>query len=129
VSVALPRKELASTLLAIIDKQPDKALASRQIAAYLLQTGRVKELDLLVRDMEKQQLDKHGILEITASSAFELPERTKAAIESLFSAKKNVLHVHKDATLIGGVRVRAQDQVLDLSVRTRLQRLKNSVKV
>ncbi|CAN5665923.1 hypothetical protein BH23PAT2_BH23PAT2_00600 [soil metagenome] len=128
MSLALSRKELASTLLAIIDKQPDKALASRQIAAYLLQMGRVKELDLLVRDMEKQQLDKDGILEITATSAFDLPEGTKAAIESLFLAKKKVLHQHKDVSLVGGVRVRAQDQVLDLSVRTRLQRLKNSVK-
>ena len=129
MSVALPRKELAATLLAIIEKQPNKELAAQQIAAYLLQTGRVKELDLLVRDMEKQQSHKDGTLEITATSAFDLPKSTQAAIESLFNAKKKVLHQKTDPSLVGGVRVRAQDQVIDLSVRTRLQRLKNSVKV
>lgn len=129
MSAHLPRKELAQALLEIVQKSDDSARTVEQIAAYLVREGRATDLDALLRDMEDIQRQQHGIQEVEASSAFTLSPAVKRAIESLFDAEHVQLHESIDQYLIGGVRVRSKDAVMDLSIRTQLNRLKHSVKV
>lgn len=129
MSANLTRKELAHALLEIIQKSGDSAKTVEQIAAYLVREGRATELDALLRDMEDIQRDKHGIQEVEATSSCALSPAVKRAIESLFDAEHVQLHETRDEQLIGGVRVRSKDAVMDLSIRTQLNRLKHSVKV
>lgn len=129
MSKLLTRKELAANLLTIFAQSTDKERTVEQIAAYLVVEGRGSELDSLLRDMQDIQLDQHGVQEVDTASAHTLSDAVKRAIESLFDAEHVQLHETIDEDLIGGVRVRSKDSVMDLSVRTQLNRLKHSVKV
>lgn len=124
----LSRNQLAGALLTLIQDEPDMAVLAEKIAAYVIAEGRISELDLLMRDVERLQHKQTGRLEIHATSARPLTDRVRQSIQALFPAEEQVFHETQDKDLVGGVRVRAQDQVLDLSVRTRLRRLKQSVK-
>ena len=128
MSVPVSRKELAIALLEVAQTEKDTQQLAKKIAAYLISEGRAGEIELLARDLERLQHENSGLLEIRVESAHELNDAVRRTIESLFEAKQKVVHesVHKD--IIGGVRVRAQDQILDLSVRTRLRQLKQRVK-
>jgi len=129
VSTSLPRKELAQALLDIVASSSDAPKVIDQIAAYLVTEGRAAELDALLRDMEDIQLAKNGLQEVQTTSAQTLSADVKRAIESLFDAEHVRLHESIDDQLVGGVRVRSKDTVMDLSIRTQLNRLKHSVKV
>jgi F-type H+-transporting ATPase subunit delta len=122
---AVSRKDIAEAILARAE-EVDTAELARQVAAYLLAEGRAKEIDLLARDIEQLAYRQTGTLEVRAESAHELTDTVAAAVKALFTAKQIVLHQDVNPSLIGGVRVQAQDQVLDLSVRTRLRQLRNS---
>ena len=124
-SQAVSRKDIASAILARAG-EVDAAELARQVAAYLLAEGRAQDIDLLVRDIEQMAYQQSGTLEVRAESAHELTDAVASTIKALFSAKQIVLHQETNPSLIGGVRVQAQDQVLDLSVRTRLRQLRNS---
>ncbi len=129
MSTSLPRKELAQALLDIVASSSDAPKVIDQIAAYLVTEGRAAELDALLRDMEDIQLAKNGLQEVQTTSAQTLSADVKRAIESLFDAEHVRLHESIDDQLVGGVRVRSKDTVMDLSIRTQLNRLKHSVKV
>ncbi len=124
-----PRKQLVAALLQLAEQQRDPKVLAQKIAAYLISEGRVNEIDLLARDIERLQYQATGTLEIHAVSARTLSSNVKQAIIGLFAAKNIILHEDIEQDLIGGVRVRAQDQVLDLSVRTRLRHLRQDTKI
>jgi|GEM_PF-1112966 ATP synthase F1 delta subunit len=129
MSASLSRKDLAQALLDIVVASDDTTKTIDQIAAYLVTEGRAAELDALLRDMEDIQLATNDLQEVQTSSAHSLSADVKRAIESLFDAEHVRLHESIDKQLVGGVRVRSKDTVMDLSIRTQLNRLKHSVKV
>ncbi|MCA1806924.1 MAG: F0F1 ATP synthase subunit delta [Actinobacteria bacterium] len=129
MSASLPRKDLAEALLDIVIASDDTKKTIEQIAAYLVTEGQAAELDALLRDMEDIQLNTSSLQEVQTSSAYSLSADVKRAIESLFDAEHVRLHESIDKQLVGGVRVRSKDTVMDLSIRTQLNRLKHSVKV
>jgi F0F1-type ATP synthase delta subunit len=57
-----------------------------------------------------------------------LSSKTKADIKALLGAKKVILNTNVDKSVIGGVRVESGEQLLDLTVRNRLTRLKGAHK-
>ncbi len=129
MSSQVSRKQLAEAVVALASKSTDAKDLARSIAAYLIDEGRLGEIDSLIRELEFTVNRQTGQLEVHATSAHELTDSVRKAIEGLFMAKHITLHEEIDPGIIGGVRVRAHDQVLDLSVRTRLRQLKGSIKV
>lgn len=129
MSARLTRQSLAQAVYQLSQQASNQADFARQLAAYLVSEGRVKELDLLLRDLDRLQFRDFGVLEIQTTSARPLSDSIKQTIKSLFPAQTSHIRETQDAGLIGGVRVRAQDQVLDVSVRTKLRQLKQAIKV
>lgn len=129
MSSQVSRKQLAEAVIALADKSTDTKQLAQRIAAYLIDEGRLGEIDSLVRELESTVNRQTGQLEVHATTARELTDNVRRAIGGLFTAKHITLHEEIDPEIIGGVRVRAHDQVLDLSVRTRLRQLKGSIKV
>lgn len=99
----------------------------RELAAYLIETGRQREARLLVRDIETALLS-HGTAVATVTSARALSDNAKQALEELVKAQYDgvsrvVMTENIDASLIGGVRLELPDKQLDASVKTRLEKL------
>ena len=109
------------------DSMSEKQL-SEEVAAYLLESGRINEIDPLMRDVMMIRSEK-GVIEATAESAHELDSKAiaeiKTVIKGLFPGSHNIIvknQVNKD--LIGGVRVNALGQQIDFSIRAKLNHFK-----
>jgi F-type H+-transporting ATPase subunit delta len=102
---------------------------TRQLAAYLAESRRVREADLIIRDIETALSDR-GILVADVASSRELSSASKSAIESYLKsttrATKVQLRESVDASLLGGVRIATAGRELDASLRHRINQLKAS---
>jgi F-type H+-transporting ATPase subunit delta len=101
---------------------------AQEIAGYLLDNGRVNDLDSILRDIQEKWADA-GYVEVLASSAHEIPLKVKEQIIAEVKrihpeAKKiNVTDIY-DPEVIGGVRLNFANQQLDLSVEAKLNKFR-----
>lgn len=121
------RKELVAAIGTLLETSKDSKQLAKAIAAYLQDTRQTKDVGSILRDIEAMRLNKDGILEVHVTSARPVSDTTLKSIKALFDAKIIIIHEEHDPSLLGGVKVRAHDQRLDYSVRTRLQRLKAGI--
>lgn len=111
----------------------DELLAGRdvtqQLAAYLEETRRIREADLVVRDIEAALADR-GVLVADIESARQLDPDVAASIVAFLKKTAGVndvrLRESTDPSLLGGVRIAAAGQELDATLRRRLTQLKAS---
>ncbi|HET7630127.1 MAG TPA: F0F1 ATP synthase subunit delta [Candidatus Saccharimonadales bacterium] len=122
-----------STLASIINRHLDGSgnFDARAIAAYLMDSGRERELDSLVRDIMSLRADQ-GIVELTAISAHPLTATALKQIEAVVrevrpQAEQVVINQEVRPSLIGGVRLKMVHHELDLSLRGRLNQLKRKL--
>ena len=106
-----------------------KKSAPKELAAYLVETGRVRELELIVRDTEAALADR-GILLADVTSSHRLGESTtkavKAYLQSTTRATTIQLRESVDPDLLGGVRISVPGSEMDATLRHRLNQLKAS---
>ena len=122
----LSRKELAEVIVKLIDENDTQSLA-QDIAAYLIQEHRVKDVDSLMRDVVQIRQQQNGITEATATTALPLEDDVKRDIKAYLKANKLILNEVQDPTLVGGLRLEAGDIQLDVSIHNRLRKLKQLV--
>lgn len=98
-----------------------------QLAAYLVRTGRTKESELVVRDIETALLSKGKVVATITSArplSAEAKEDVKKFISSEYSSVQSIeLIEHIDESVIGGVRINLPNAVLDTTVKTKLESL------
>ena len=117
-------KQVADTFLALL-KSPitDEA---KNFINLLVENGRVTLLPEIGTQFHVLKNAQDGAADVEITSAFELdPVQVKelvATLEKKFGRKLNP-SVHVDGSLIGGVRVVVGDEVLDTSVRAKLQQM------
>lgn len=123
-----PRSDIAD----IVAKKSLKATSTkklgREIAAYLLDTGRTRELDPLLRDVQADWVEV-GYVEAVAVSAHALDARArtdiKAKVRGLYPrAKKIIITEQYSPEVIGGVRIELPNEQLDLSIEAKLNKFK-----
>ena len=124
----LPRRQVAAAIAQRTLSISDLKQLSDEVAAYLLAERRTGELDSLIRDIMQYRAD-HGVVEVVAATAHPLTTAVRANIQTEIQrlyplATKVVVTERPDATVIGGVRLDLANQQLDLSVRNKLNRLK-----
>jgi len=102
-----------------------------QLAAYLVDTRRTKELPLIVRDIELY-LAEAGSVAGMVTSAFDLTAETKKAIEQYVkqhTGAKEVLLDHSiEPSVLGGIKINTPGHELDATVRRNLTILKTQYK-
>ncbi len=101
---------------------------AREVAAYLLEAGRVKELDSIMRDVQADWAEA-GIVDVVATSAFPISDAVRkdirASVKKLYpKAKQIIINEVFDPEVIAGVRLNLANQQLDLSVETKLNKFK-----
>lgn len=119
----LPRRKIAVYFA-------DELLAGRnvtnQLAAYLVETKRVREAVLIVRDIEVALADR-GVLLADVASSRELATETKDAITRYLKKATGAhdirLRTSVNTDLLGGVLVETPSERLDATIRHRLNQL------
>lgn len=102
---------------------------TKELGAFLIDQRRTKEADLIVRDVEAVLLNQ-GIAVVTAISARTISIDTKESIETLVqNAHPEVTAVYIreviDESVIAGVRIELPEQIIDATVRAKLDRLQD----
>ena len=92
----------------------------------LVYNGRVTLLPRIHELFERYLAEHQGVAEVEVTTAYPLSEEDRAELIQALErnlGKRVQLVLHEDRQLIGGVRIRAGDKVIDGSVRGRLERL------
>lgn len=102
--------------------------AVRELASLLLEYRLHSQIDEILADISAEYARVHGVVEAEARTVFPLSKELKAElanrVKELTGAKKVILHEEIDESLLGGVIVSAPDMELDLSLRTKLAKLR-----
>ena len=95
----------------------------RELAAFLVETRRTDEVELLVRDIE-QELAGRGMVVADITTARPLSESLKNDIKRMVGGKTLQVRETIDASVLGGVRVDIPGKRFDGTIRRKLTALK-----
>ena len=94
-----------------------------ELAALLIDEGREREADLLIKDVENQLVEL-GVMVVTVESAHGIDDSLKHKIKEIFPKTTVFIREIIDPELIAGCRVTTPSQVLDQTVAKKLNNLK-----
>ena len=123
----LSRRKLAVNAAARLSDGEAKKTVLRDLAAYLIDSGRKSEASLIVRDVESMLMN-NGTAIGTVTSARPLTAGALKTIESFIklndsNIKQVLLREQVDAELIGGMKLELPGMQLDASVKAKLDRV------
>ncbi|HEU0266648.1 MAG TPA: F0F1 ATP synthase subunit delta [Candidatus Saccharimonadaceae bacterium] len=96
-----------------------------EVAALLVDTGRTREYELLVRDIE-EALASEGIVVADVTTAGAHDSSIDTILKRLVpGAKQFVTRYHSDEKVLGGVLLELPGRQLDATVRGRLDKLRH----
>lgn len=115
--------QLAEYALDRIDRGADHSHVAQTIASFLTDERRTREAPAVFRAIEKE-LAQRGRTHITLTSAYEVGTDAKQQIAELFNIENPVFETVIDPRVVGGVKARAGEHEIDLTVRAKLNRFK-----
>lgn len=123
MAVRLSRRKMATYVAdkLVAGTPVDEAL--REVAAYLQDSGRTREQELLVRDIE-DEMAARGIVVADVASAYPLDDSIKEKIKAMTGAKSVQVRQSVDESLLGGIRVDVPGKRFDGTIRYKLNALK-----
>ncbi|MCY1392472.1 ATP synthase subunit delta [compost metagenome] len=127
-----PQLTAATKAESLIEVCGDKLIASSQ--NFVRTVAENKRLDLLptITEMfEQLKAEQEKLVEVEVTSAFALSQEQQDKLAKALSARLSRevrLHASEDASLIGGVVIRAGDLVIDGSVSGKLAKLAEALK-
>lgn len=128
----LSRRRIADYIAdGLIAGTPTKKQLLHQLAGFLIDTQRTKEVELIVRDIEFA-LSQKGVVQATIVSAFELTTEINAMIEAFVKTETNATQVNLFNSVapdvIGGIKIAVPGRELDQTVARQLTVLKTRFK-
>ncbi|HMS23600.1 MAG TPA: F0F1 ATP synthase subunit delta [Candidatus Saccharibacteria bacterium] len=120
------KRQIAQATLELTKKYSTKKSATL-LAAYLIENHRSNELDAIVREIGSIREDTTGVVEVNLTSAQKLDQSTVSKIMKLIDTDSYVTNNILDESVVGGVRVETSAKLLDLTVRNRLNKLREGV--
>lgn len=123
----LSRRKLSEYVADRLAKGDNAKVVMKELAAYLVDTRRTRETELIIRDIEARLLVQ-GVALVTVTSARTLTSEAKQSIEALVKAEQSevtkvVLREQIDESVIGGVRIELPGRLADFTVRAKLDKL------
>lgn len=100
----------------------------QNLISLMLRRGRIQELPRLAAEFRRLDDERQGVTRASVTSTLPLePDEVRALEERLASAtdRRVALELKVDPSLLGGLVVRLGDRLVDGSVRSRLERLRN----
>jgi F-type H+-transporting ATPase subunit delta len=100
--------------------------AISEFAKLLVRAHKIKRAGGIIAEFERYSKKQAGVVEIGVESARKLDEKTLNNIKKVFGEKVEAVE-SLDESLLGGVRVRTEDKILDGSLKMQLNALKNNL--
>ena len=125
---SIPLEERTATAEATFSKAVSRPVMN--LIGLMLRRGRIRELPRLAAEFRRLDNASQGITVATATSASPLsPDEIQAITERMeqFTGGRVELDIQVDPSLLGGLVVRVGDRLIDGSVRSRLERLRNQL--
>lgn len=115
----ISRRKLALYVVDAIEAHKAVARVIEETAAYLIESKRTREAELLVRAIE-DELANRGIVVAHVTSARPLAAELEQAIKKLIDAKEIHLDTVQDESVLGGVRIETPGKLLDATIKRKL---------
>jgi F-type H+-transporting ATPase subunit delta len=125
---AIPYDDRAEIVAQVLGKRVSEK--ARNLVLLLVRRGRSELLPRVATEYRRLYDRREGIVEATVISATELGEDELAAIRSRIgelTSGKVEMTTSVDPSILGGVIIQLGDQLIDGSVRGRLERLRNQL--
>lgn|SRR3989338_1572394 len=104
----------------------DLEQAIQNFVTLLVHDRKLRQADAIIREFEAYAKKQDGVVGIEITSARKLDKATLNLITKAFGEKVEAVE-SVDEGLIGGMRVKMEDRILDGSIRTHLMRLKQQL--
>lgn len=131
MATRLSRRKITGYIADQLATGKDNTRLIQELAAYLIDSKRTKELDLVIRDIE-YELKNRGIVLAHITSAFALTSATEAAITTMIKQRTGAraieLQQFIDPSVLGGVKIDIPGMRLDSTIASRLTTLRMNVK-
>lgn len=125
--VRLSRRLLARHTAERLLAGASQASVVESLSAYLVDTGRTREADLIVKDIVADLAD-HGVVLASATTAFGMTDAVRKQIEQFIldetGAKEIILEEQTDPSVLGGVKLSIPGQELDSTIARKLNHLR-----
>lgn len=115
----LSRRKIAHYVADRAETSKKLADAMQHVAAYLVDTRRTREANLVVRAIE-YELAARGQVIATVTTATPLDATLRKSIETLINAHSLSLREQIDPDVIGGVRIETPGSKLDATIQSKL---------
>jgi len=115
----------------VVDEILDKAGSDRRVRNFLrllLEKGRFELLPDILTLLPELWNDRQGVVTVDVASAAPLSEAQKKALREALESREGrpvSLSFRLDPELIGGLSIRKGNEIMDLSLRGRLDRLRD----
>ena len=119
----LSRRKLAAYAAEKIIAGTSKKKVLQEVAAYLVDTGRTREAELLVRDIEHELADR-GVVVASVVTAHPLTASMRSEINNLTGAKNVQLRETVDPAVLGGIQIDLPGKRFDGTIRHKLNALR-----
>lgn len=127
----LSRRDLATHFVSKLLGGVSVQTLSRQLAAYLIESRRTKELSLMLREIQ-YELAERGHVVGTVTMAHELGEAAKKAVEAYAKKQTGAINLQLDSvvdeTVLGGVKLNLPGREFDATIAHTLTALKTHYK-
>ena len=121
----ISRRKLAQHVVAQTQSGVALSTVLRELAGYLVDANRVRELTLVVRAIEDAYAE-HGIVFAKVTTASALTTALRKDIEQMIGANHVSIESVVDPTIVGGVLVETPGHVLDATLQRKLLALRQA---
>ncbi|MFZ2125076.1 MAG: F0F1 ATP synthase subunit delta [Candidatus Saccharimonadales bacterium] len=132
MAVRLSRRKIAIHYATSLIEGLDTKQLTKELAAYLVESKRTKELSLIISDIE-YQLGLMGVVSARVTSAHILDDIAKKALIDLVRDKTGARQIHLnenlDPKVLGGMKLEFTGIELDTTIARRLAKLKTNFKL
>jgi len=115
----ISRRKLAFYVANAIEAKQKVGSILSEVAAYLVDSKRTREAELLVRAIE-DELAARGIVTAHVVTARPLAKELEQAITKMIDAREIHLDAEVDPSVIGGVRIEMPGKLLDATIKRKL---------
>lgn len=98
----------------------------RNFVESLAAQRKIKSAEKIIKEFVSYSKERNGIVDIAITSANKLDQHTVKNIEKVFGGKVESSE-SIDKSLIGGIIIRTKEHILDASIKTQLNKLKQSL--
>ncbi len=121
----LSRRKIALYVATRLEEGISSKVVLREVAAYLIDTRRTREMELVVRAIE-DALAERGIVLAHVTTAVSLTDTLEHDIKKMIGVRQVTIESEIDPSVIGGIRIETPGGVLDATLQRKLSALRHA---